>query len=336
MSSIIMTLKTLEACLKFNISKDIATCIWGPPGVGKSNLVHQVADDIDYNLIDIRLSLRDPVDLRGLPLVDVVKGTTRWLAPSELPQEKRDGKKGILFLDEFNTCSKQMEGAALGLVLDRKLGEYRLPPGWIPIAAGNRLIDKASANRVGTATKNRYAHFEVVADVDAWISWASRHGIHPLVIGFVKFRPHLLHKMPLGDENAFPTPRAWETVSKVVDAPDAIRLQLVTAIVGESAAIEFEGFMQVYKGLPSIDQILTKPNSVHVPNANEVAACWAVSQALAQYAIPKNFGNAILYTGRLPKEFQVSMITDAVRRDQSLMKTHAFIDWATKNQEIVV
>lgn len=332
----IMTLKTLAECLKYNVSKNIATCIFGPPGVGKSNVVHQVADDIDYNLIDIRLSLRDPIDLRGLPLVDVIKGTTRWLAPSELPQEKRDGKKGFLFLDEFNTCGKQMEAAAMGLVLDRKLGEYHLPPGWIPIAAGNRVIDKAAANRMGTAMKNRFAHFEVTADVDAWVSWAAKVGLHPLVIGFVRFRPELLHKMPPGDENAFPTPRSWETVAKVADSPDAIRLQLVTAIVGEGAAIEFEGFVQIYKGLPSIDQILADPRGVHVPRADEPAALWAVSQALAKRVKQSSFAQALSYTDRLPKEFQISMVVDAVRRDPTLTKTNSFVKWSVANQDVMI
>lgn len=332
----IMNLKMLAECLKYNISKDIATMISGPPGVGKTSVTHQVANDIDYSLIVLILSIRDPVDLRGLPLIDPIKGTTRWLAPGELPQEKRDGKKGILFIDEINTVGKQMEAAALGLVLERKLGEYRLPPGWIPVAAGNRLIDKASANRMGTAMKNRFAHFEIVADVDAWVNWAVKAKLNPLVIGFIKFRPELLHKMPPGDENAFPTPRAWETVSKVAEAPDNIRLQLVSAIVGDGAAMEFEGFLQVYKGLPSISQILADPRGVHVPGVDKPAALWAVSQALSLYVTASSFGNAIIYTGRMPKEFQVSMVVDAVHRDATLMKTKAFVQWAVANQDVVI
>lgn len=331
----VMTLKTLSTCLEYNIMKDIPTFIWGPPGVGKSQTVWQVADRLGYSVIDMRLSLRDPVDLRGLPLVDPVKGTTRWLPPGELPQVKRDGRKGILFLDEANTASMQMQSAAMGLVLDRKLGEYTLPEGWVPVAAGNRMSDKAAAQRMGTALKNRFAHFEIVPDLEAWTTWAAKTGLHPMVIGFVRFRPALLHVMPKGEENSFPTPRAWEKVAKVADAPEAIRLQLVSAIVGEGAGIEFEGFCQIFKDLPSIDQILKAPRTVRCPDASEVAACWAVSQALATRVVRENFAQALDYTERLPKEFQVSMVVDAINREPDLKKTKSYVNWAVANQEVV-
>src|SRR5580765_2267185 len=102
MTMTMINLALCAKCVEHNTSKDIATFIHGPPGIGKSQSVNQVADKLGIGLIDIRLSLRDPVDLRGLPLVDAKSGTTRWLVPNELPQVKRDGKKGILFLDECN------------------------------------------------------------------------------------------------------------------------------------------------------------------------------------------------------------------------------------------
>lgn len=336
MSMLALTLKQAAACLAFNLSQDIPTFIWGPPGVGKSQLVHQVTDKLDYEMYDIRLSLRDPVDLRGLPLVDPIKGTTRWLPPAELP-DSNTKKKILLFLDECNATNIAMQRAAMQLVLERKLGEYRLPVNCKVVAAGNRMVDKAAAERLNSALKNRFAHLEVVADTDSWVDWAARKGLHAITIGFIKFRPGLLHKMPVGDENAFPTPRAWEQVNKLVNAPDSIRLQLVMALVGEGAAMEFEGFIQTFRHLPSIDAIMTNPKTAAVPDANAVASVWAVSQALAMRCTnEKEFGNAITYCKRLPKEFEVSMVTDAVKRDPKLQKTKAYVAWCVDNQEVVV
>ena len=341
-----ISLKNAAACLRFNIANNIPTFIWGPPGVGKSQVVHQVLKELKYNIIDIRLSLRDPVDLRGLPLQDVKGGSTKWLPPAELPNVARDGDKGGLFLDEANTASLAMQSAAMGLVLDRKLGEYHLPDGWVPIAAGNRLIDKAAAQRMGTALKNRFSHLEIGVDLDSWCEHANKAEFHPMVVGFIRFRPDLLHIMPgtgvkgstsiPAEANAFPTPRAWEVVCKYADASEAIRQTLVASVVGEGPAAEFEGFARVWARLPSINEIFTSPKSARVPPMDEPSVHFAVAAAVARRCNKDNFDNALIYAARLTKEFEVMIAVDAVKRDPALQKTRAFAKWAVNNQEVVI
>lgn len=354
-----LSLKLAADCLEQCLDANIAPFIWGPPGVGKSDMVRQVARKKDaakygkviaaaraklrdwnarnqFGFIDIRLSLRDPVDLRGLPLVDAKSGTTRWLCPDELPKIERDGDEGILFLDECNHASAQMQAAAMGLVLDRRLGEYELPKGWVPVAAGNRLIDKAAANRMGTALRNRFAHFEVKVDLDAWCEWAKEADIDPVMIGFLRFRPELLHKMPADDKNSFPTPRSWAMAAKFCDTSETVRSVLIGSLVGEGPAGEFENFARMWHRLPDYKEIITNPKRAAVPGNDEPAVYYAVSAALSRRVTKDTLANVITYVQRLPKEFEIMTVTDAVKRDASLAKTKAYINWAVDNQEIVI
>lgn len=324
-------------CVEYNLKKNIPSFIWGPPGIGKSDCVKQVAEKLGMGLIDMRLSLRDPVDLRGLPMLNVKAGTAKWLVPEELPNLKRDGKKGVLFLDECNTASSAVQSAAMGLVLDRRLGEYELPKGWIPIAAGNRMLDRAAAQRMGTALKNRFAHFEVVFDLDSWIAWAESVQLNPVMIGWSKFRPGLMHQLPTGDDNSFPTPRSWAQVAKLIDAPDSIRQYLVSALVGAGPAAEFEAFARVYETLTGIIEIaITTPAKAKVPDTSEPSVKFALGVALARRAKVDNFGNVLIYAKRLPKEYEVFIAVEAIRCNPSLKETRAFTKWFVYNQEVLI
>lgn len=331
----VMNTAMLSSCVKLCIAKDVPVFIWGAPGIGKSDTVREIGRELDIPVIDFRATLRDSVDLRGLPLVDAKTGTARWLPPDELPNVKRHGEKGILFLDELNAANQSVQAACFGLVLDRRLGEYVMPKGWIPIAAGNRLSDRAAAQRMPSALANRFAHFELAADLDAWGAWAQRVKLHPAVVAFVRFRPEMLHKMPSADEKAFPSPRSWAMAARFADAPAGpFRQSLVAALVGEGPAAEFEGFMRIWTELPSIDQILKDPQGVHVPDMGTPSALYAVAGALARRATRDNFANVMVYAARLPKEFHTLVAIDAVRRDEKLKSTKPFADWAVVNKDV--
>lgn len=332
-----VTLSTAASCIKACIAQDVPAFLWGPPGVGKSEVIDQVGVDLDLPVIDFRASLRDPVDMRGLPLIDQETGTTRWLPPSELPSVAKHGERGILKLDELNTASQAMQAACFGLVLERRLGEYELPNGWIPIAAGNRMKDRAAAQRMPSALKNRFAHFEVEADLNTWCNWANTKQLSPIVIAFLRFRSELLHVMPENDDNAFPTPRAWSKVCRFVEQPKEIRLQLVSSLVGEGPAAELEGFIRVYESIPSIDKIIADPKKAKMPKESEPATLYAVSSALARRADRKNFEAILTYAKRFPmRELEIVTAVDAVKRDVSLCQTQAFCDWTVANQDVTL
>jgi hypothetical protein len=327
-----MNLNDARAMLEAYLDGDTPAFMWGPPGVGKSSIVKQIVADRKWGLVDFRCSTRDPVALMGLP--DLAGETTRWKVPDEFPQEKRDGKEGILFLDELNAAAPSMQAAAFGLVLDRKVGEYVAPPGWRIVGAGNRQSDRAAAQRMPSALANRFAHIDVDADVDTVTQRFAKIGIDPTVIAFLRFRPALLHMMEGSDLRAYPTPRSWEDAAKYVNHPARIRLGLVTGLVGEGAAAELEGFIRVYKNLPSLDLVLANPNSAPVPE--EPAARFAIAAGIARKVDAKTFANGMAYMSRLPREFDIMFAVDAVRRDPGLSHTQAFTEWAVRNQDVTI
>lgn len=319
--------------------------IHGSPGVGKSAVVRQVAAQRGIDLIDLRLSQLDPVDLRGVPSVDTKKHITSWNTPSFLPT---DGK-GILFLDEINSAAQATQAAAYQLVLDRKLGDYVLPPGWVIIAAGNRSTDRAIVNQMSTALKNRFIHLNYEVNNDDWCDWALRSNIAVEVLGFIRFRPMLLNEFEqrdnskeerervqrLKDAQAFATPRSWEFLSKVVQQkPSAdIEYELYTGIVGEGAAAEFMGYLKYYRDLPNLDALLMNPGAAKVPE--EPATLYALATGLATKATQDNMERVVKYALRLPAEFQVLLMKDAITRDNELTQTKAFNDWAIKNADVM-
>lgn len=317
----------------------------GSPGVGKSAVVRQVAAQRGIKLIDLRLSQLDPVDLRGVPSVDTKKHITSWNTPCFLPT---DGE-GILFLDEINSAAQATQAAAYQLVLDRKLGDYVLPPGWVIIAAGNRSTDRAIVNQMSTALKNRFIHLNYEVNNDDWCGWALRNDIAVEVLGFIRFRPTLLNEFEqrndskeerervqrLKDAQAFATPRSWEFLSKVVQQkPSAdIEYELYTGIVGEGAAAEFMGYLKYYRDLPNLDALLMNPGAAKVPE--EPATLYALATGLATKATQDNMERVVKYALRLPPEFQVLLMKDAITRDNDLTQTKAFNDWAIKNADVM-
>lgn len=334
-----VNLDTATAMLEFNIQADKPTMLWSAPGVGKSSMVHQVAErhragGKTFGLVDFRAVLRDPVDLRGLPSVD--GDFSKWLVPDDLPQAGRDGEEGIFFMDEVNAASPSMQAACFGLVLDRKVGNYTLPEGWRIVAAGNRQKDRAAAQKMPTALANRFSHIEVEADVPTFTKYANEKGLPPELIAFIRWRPALLHDMKGDTSMAFPTPRSWEQASKSIGAPQNIRLQLLAGDVGEGAAGEMEGFLRVYQSLPSIDSVIMDPDGAKVPGEAEVSARYAIVSAIAAKATTQNFGNIMRYANRMPREFATMLVVDSTRRDVSLTHTKAFAEWTIANQDVTM
>ena len=158
--------------------------LWGAPGVGKSQIVHQVGVDLGIPIIDVRLSQMEPSDLRGIPFRQGDK--VEWAVPSLLPDEDAHGDTGILFLDEINAAAPSVSAAAYQLILDRRLGSYQVPEGWAIFAAGNRQGDRGVTYAMPAPLANRFSHYEVDVNVDDWVAWANRCGIDERLIGFLR------------------------------------------------------------------------------------------------------------------------------------------------------
>ena len=220
----------------------LSAMIWGPPGIGKSSIVRQIAEDHQLEFVDLRLSQLAPTDLRGLPVPQ--EGITRWAPPEFLPQSGR----GILFLDEINMAPPALQGVAQQLILDRAVGSYRVPDGWFIWAAGNRKEDKASVYDMPAPLANRFIHLDVEPELADFRAYGYRSNLHELVLGFLSFRPDLLHKI-IPHERAWPSPRSWEMASQLFNAGLKIAPE-----VGPVAA-EFNAYVAIMRDLPDLDAI---------------------------------------------------------------------------------
>lgn len=230
----------------------LSTMIWGAPGIGKSSIVKQVADNNQLEFIDLRLSQLAPTDLRGLPVAiptDSEKGSlgrSTWYPPEFLPSSGA----GILFLDELNMAPPAMQGVAQQLILDRKVGAYQVPDGWYIWAAGNRKEDRASVFEMPSPLANRFLHLEVEVNFDSFKAYALSVGFHEQIIAFLSYRPSLLHKLN-AQHHTWPSPRSWEMASKLHSA----NLDISPA-VGRDTATEFKAFVSLYDNIPNLTLIL--------------------------------------------------------------------------------
>ena len=326
-----MKASSINSCLRALVSARQPVFLWGGPGIGKSALVRQVASKLSVALQDVRALLLDPVDLRGLPFLGS-DGRSKWALPEFLPQSG----EGILFLDELNAAPAMVQASCYQLVLDRKLGEYRLPDGWAMVAAGNRESDRAVTTRMPTPLRNRFVHLEFEIDAQEWSEWAIQAGIRPEVIAFLRFRPELLSVFDR-DANAFPSPRSWEFVSRILDSVSSsgsgVEHELFAGSVGGGAATEFSAFLRMYRELPNIDAILLNPDEEPIPD--NVAAQYAVAAALARCASDTNFDRISRYLRRLPVEFNVMCVRDAALRHPDIRHTPSYTHWAIENHHVL-
>lgn len=315
--------------------------IWGPPGVGKSDIVQSVANSLDLELRDVRLNLMDPVDLKGFPSIEETgtgKNKQRYMAflpPDFLPRDPKS--KGVLFLDEMNSAPQSVQAAAYQLILNRRIGEYVLPEGWAVLAAGNRSGDRAVVNSMPSALANRFVHIDFEVDVDDWYNWATQHGVSDITRAFIKFRPNLLHAFDAAtNARAFPSPRSWVFVDDIAGSKLAsdTEFELIKGTVGEGAAAEYLAFAKLAAELPSSDEILMNPDSAPVPESP--AAQYAVCTMLDKKATPNSLGRLLTYVERLPVEFQVLFVRSAAMANRTITQCKDYVSWVTKNQEILL
>jgi hypothetical protein len=319
--------------------------LWGPPGVGKSQMVAQIARRHTAPVIDIRLSQMEPSDLRGIPFR--VDGRVEWAIPAILPDAERHGLTGILFLDEITSAPPAVSAAAYQLILDRRLGDYQVPAHWAIFAAGNRQGDRGVTYSMPAPLANRFSHFEVETHLDDWVAWAYETGIDERLIAFLRFRPELLFDFdPAHNPVAFPSPRSWEFahrgLKKFEDHPELLQGAL-QACVGPAAGIELTAFVNSLDQMPDLDAIV-RGDPVPVPR--EIDLQYAVAAALVGKAIRAKesdnaasvIGNILHYAGRFPqREMGVMLVSDLHRAiGNRLFEVPAFADWAQAVADVML
>jgi len=258
--------------------------LWGPPGIGKSDVVKQITDSLsNSHLIDIRLSLWEPTDIKGIPYFDANQGKMVWGAPSELPDEEfaKAFENIVLFLDEMNSAAPAVQAAAYQLILNRRVGQYKLPDNVIIVAAGNREADKGVTYRMPAPLANRFIHLEMAVNFDDWFQWAVNNKIHKDVVGYLNFAKKDLYDFdPKSPSRSFATPRSWAFVSELLeeDTDENTTTDLVAGAVGEGLAVKFMAHRKVAANMPNPTDILA--GKVKEMSTKEISAMYSLTVSL--------------------------------------------------------
>ena len=321
-------------------------CIaWSAPGVGKSALARQACQKVaqhtgmEYRFIDIRAAMWDAVDVHGLPAVvtdEDGEKIVKWIVSSVFPKSGR----GVILLDELNRAPVMVMNALLQLVLDRCIGDYQLPDGWSIIAACNRETDGGGVQRMPAALSLRFWHVNLVSDLQEFSLWALDHGIHPMVLAYLRFDSDALHQFD-PKLRVSPNPRSWTMLSELLVTSESLHLAtsdetrraMIVGTIGNEVGIKFLAFMHLFSKLPNIDQIIQDPTGAPVPT--DAGVRYAVSATLGARADASNFDRIIQYLGRLPQEYMVFCVRDATRRTPALTLEPVYTRWIVRNQDIM-
>ena len=273
-----------KASIKHAITKQRPIFLWGPPGIGKSDIVAQITDSLpNSHLIDVRLSLWEPTDVKGIPYFDSNTGTMQWAPPSELPSEEFAAQYDniVLFLDEMNSAAPAVQAAAYQLILNRKVGTYKLPDNVLIVAAGNREADKGVTYRMPAPLANRFVHLEMRVDFDDWFAWAVDNNIHKDVVGYLTFAKKDLYDFdPKSPSRSFATPRSWSFVSELIEdgLDENTTTDLVSGAVGEGLAVKFMAHRKVASSMPNPTDILA--GKVKEMTGKEISAMYSLTVSL--------------------------------------------------------
>ena len=258
--------------------------LWGPPGIGKSDIIKQIGTELGAHVIDIRLSLWEPTDIKGIPYFDANTSRMNWAPPIELPDAAMAAKheKIVLFMDEMNSAAPAVQAAAYQLVLNRRVGTYTLPDNVFIVAAGNREADKGVTYRMPAPLANRFVHLEMAVDWDDWFSWAADNRIHKDVVGFLTFSKKDLYDFdPKSGSKAFATPRSWSFVSELLfddEEDEGTLTDLAAGAIGEGLAIKFMAHRKVASKLPNPTDILS--GKVKKMDTKEISAMYSLTVSL--------------------------------------------------------
>ena len=323
--------------IEYAIKARLVTMLKGSPGTGKSQVIHQIAAKHRLKVIDLRLSQCDPTDLAGFPTI--IDGKADYVPMAHFPivgDPIPDGYAGwMLFLDEANAAPPAIQAAAYKLVLDRMVGSHHLHPNVAMAMAGNLETDGAIVQPMSTALQSRLMHLELVVDAKEWVEWAEKNDFDYRLTGWVKFKPQSLYTFQADHTDCtYACPRTYEFANRllnIVDTDSPDMPAMLSGIMGEGVARELQGFFKIHAGLLTPAQIQANPEKVQVPTQPSVL--YALTGSVAHNMSMSTAEAYMKFVRRLPVEFQMVCLREALRRNLAMQKHEAVQKWVAENAE---
>lgn len=331
-----MRIKKLTEFLETSFRNNRRVLVKGRPGVGKSDIVAQSCASIGAEMVLMHPSISDPTDYKGMPAL-LPDGTAHFLPFSELVKLINAQKKTICFLDDIGQAAPAVQAALMQLILARSVNGSRISDTVVFCGATNDTSHCSGVSGMIEPLKSRWdTIIELEISADDWSNWALANSMPAELVAFIRFRPNLLCPddwKPSKEIKNSPCPRTWASIGNWLS--NGVKdLEVFSGAVGEGSATEFFSFLDMYQSLPSLDAILIDPVSTEVPE--KPAALFAVSTGLARKASASNLDRVTTYLNRLPKEFEIMSMRDAIRINKSLTSTPSFTIWAVKNSGVLI
>ena len=314
---------------RYKAGSNRSILIEGSPGIGKTEIPKQAAKELGIGCMIIHAPLMQPEDY-GFPVISADRENVSFIVSKDkFPIVGSDcPDQGILVVDELPQTDNNGQKILANMLQAREIHGVKLKDGWVIVATGNRSTDRAGANRILSHLGNRVTRINLDVSLDDWTQWALANNVKPEVIAFIRFRPELLNAFD-SQQEINPTPRSWvEGVSADLGVVGSeLEFETFKGAVGEGAAAEFTSFLRIYRELPSPDAIMLDPSNHAM--ANKPVVLYALCGALATRATGDNFGRIMLYVSRMPAEFAVLFVKDAIRRKPEIQSSQSFIQWAS-------
>lgn len=329
--------KTAKQHLVTTLRAGLVPFLAGSPGIGKSDIIKEIAKELNLKVVDHRLSTSDPTDLSGFPAI--VNGKADYIPFELFPVEGTEVPEGydgwLLFLDEFNSAPMSVQAAAYKLSLDRQVGQFNLHNRCVCITAGNLSTDGAIVNDLSTAMQSRLIHFELGVNPEHWLEWALESDIDPRVTSYINYSPEKLHQFdPNHNNKTFQCPRTWHFLSKLlkVIGNDVTydNMPVLEGAIGPGAR-EFLSFCELEKELPSFESIEEKPTEAIVPS--EPSTLYFLCGSISSKTNVNNVDKVFKYINRLPIEFQIICLKDMFKRNPETRNSQTVKTWLAKNSK---
>ena len=326
-----VTINQAKKLVETYIRAKLVPMLKGSPGIGKSAIVHAIADAYNLKLIDLRLSQCDPNDINGFPKLT---GDRACYAPmNTFPIEGDaipEGYSGwLLFLDEFNSAPIAVQSAAYKLVLDRMVGLHKLHKNVAIVCAGNKETDNAIVQPMSTAMQSRLAHIDLMLDPKEWVEFAQKQNFNHYITDYIQAFPDKLFTFnPDHSDETYGCPRTWQfadSVLKVTEAKDPNRIPLLAGVLSEGLAREFIHYTEIYESLPKWEKMVSEPELIPIPK--EPSILYGFTGVISYNTNEETLAQVMKLVARMPKEWQVVCMRQLMRRKPQLKKLSPVVKW---------